>query len=229
MGRYSKAALCLSSAAAFQSVQCFRPSSFSHRQPTFFHDMLTSKQRTFGGVISATVYSSYDPNDFNGEDWKTNMIDAIPNPLADDEADEEEFEASNTPKSLQRLAANSYTVDLPIGDLSEDMLGLSLRQVGKGNQISDLALDVDSLLLVESSDMNTIKNTKNNENNEQMLDKAAWTNLFENEVGPNFEGVVVSKIIENGLAWNAGVRIGDVLIATSATMGDVSAKMNAVA
>ena len=35
-------------------------------------------------------------------------------------------------------------------------------------------------------------------------------------------GVVVSRIVRGGLAWKAGVRAGDRIVATSATMGDVS-------
>ena len=35
-----------------------------------------------------------------------------------------------------------------------------------------------------------------------------------------FDGVVVSSVARGGLAWESGVRAGDVLTATSATLGD---------
>jgi hypothetical protein len=38
-------------------------------------------------------------------------------------------------------------------------------------------------------------------------------------VKESFDGVVVSSVTRGGLAWQAGVRAGDVLAATSATIG----------
>ncbi len=35
-------------------------------------------------------------------------------------------------------------------------------------------------------------------------------------------GVVVSRVLRGSIAWNAGVRAGDRIVATSATIGDVS-------
>jgi hypothetical protein len=36
----------------------------------------------------------------------------------------------------------------------------------------------------------------------------------------SFDGVVVSSVARGGLAWKSGVRAGDILTATSATMGN---------
>jgi C-terminal processing protease CtpA/Prc len=36
------------------------------------------------------------------------------------------------------------------------------------------------------------------------------------------DGIIVSSIKRGGLAWNLGIRAGDMLVATSATLGDVS-------
>ena len=70
--------------------------------------------------------------------------------------------------------------------------------------------------------------TSNSNNNEgstntmigsiQVLQNSALLMMQE-----SFDGVVVSSVAMGGLAWEAGVRAGDVLTATSATMGNVSA------
>lgn len=39
---------------------------------------------------------------------------------------------------------------------------------------------------------------------------------------PEMKGIIVSRVVRGGVAWGAGVRSGDFLLATSATLGDVS-------
>ena len=49
----------------------------------------------------------------------------------------------------------------------------------------------------------------------QLLQNSALEMLDE-----SFDGVVVSSVARGGLAWKSGVRAGDILTATSATMGN---------
>lgn len=212
-------------------AESFRPLSIPGGQPV---TPSLSKQRTLLlRPLSASVDSSFDANNGDiGDEWKQNVESitsaysySLPRPSIDYDDQDEEFDVPYAPKTMARLSANSYTVDLPITATVDLPVGMSLRQVGRGNKISDVALSVDSLTLMDANESITktsVANTQMTEdkNNAQILDEDTLTNLFENNFGPNFEGVIVSEVIENGLAWNAGVRLGDVLVATSATLGD---------
>ena len=111
-------------------------------------------------------------------------------------------------------------------------IGMSLRQVYSGRKISELALDVDTLrfqsfvdelqgrsLVCEDGDVECemeaeLLSLQNSFGSVQVLQNSAVEMLT-----TSFDGVVVSSVAIGGLAWNAGVRAGDVLTATSATMG----------
>mmetsp|Transcript_39912 Transcript_39912/g.96065 ORF Transcript_39912/g.96065 Transcript_39912/m.96065 type:complete len:1105 (+) Transcript_39912:280-3594(+) len=115
-------------------------------------------------------------------------------------------------------------------------IGMSLRQVYRGRKLSELALDVDTLRF--QSFMDELQGRRVDEETES--DLAVTTEGMEGEINelPNsldsvqvlqnhalemmkesFDGVVVSSVAQGGLAWEAGVRAGDVLTATSATIG----------
>ncbi|KAL7542112.1 hypothetical protein ACHAXR_011528 [Thalassiosira sp. AJA248-18] len=107
-------------------------------------------------------------------------------------------------------------------------IGMSLRQVYSGRKLSELALDVDTLRFqsfqdelqgrrVEAEDQDDEAQKDENEpslGSVQVLQNSALEMLT-----GSFDGVVVSSVARGGLAWNSGVRAGDVLTATSATMG----------
>jgi len=219
MVRYSNAVFFLISTSALLYADSFQSLSLPG-------NAMLSKNTSPDKAISASVYSSYDGNKKRiSEELKESMQKlTFSSPFED--VDDDDFDNySTSPKDLSRLSANSYTIELPLSSTLETPLGLSLRQVGKGTQISDLALNLDSLNLVTPRDISEKAVSKENEKIENefqiyTLDDTTLVNLFENNFGPNFEGVIVSEVMENGLAWEAGVRIGDVLVATSATMGD---------
>lgn len=98
-------------------------------------------------------------------------------------------------------------------------IGMSLRQVYSGRKLSELALDVDTMRFQSFEDEVQGRRVDGEENAQvsgsvQVLQNSSLEMLKE-----SFDGVVVSSVARGGLAWQSGVRAGDVLIATSATIG----------
>ena len=117
----------------------------------------------------------------------------------------------------QRLVGErvkTYLVTLPLASTSiEDKsevlsIGLTLSQISKGRMIESTVLDLDTLEFQESRDL------KNRENVKQ-TDESSLTKRVDGE----FQGLVVSSVVEGSSAWVAGVRAGDILRTTSATLG----------
>ncbi len=103
-------------------------------------------------------------------------------------------------------------------------IGMALRQVNDG-QISNVALDMDTLQYISTtSNTDSMVGQQYNEDEEKVKFKnKAYMILEEDEaISDEFVGVVVSSVQFDGIAYKAGVRPGDVVLATSATMGDVS-------
>jgi S1-C subfamily serine protease len=105
---------------------------------------------------------------------------------------------------------------------------MSLRQVTSGKRLSELALDVDTLrfqsfvdelqgrsVLEEVSGEDVAAEEGGLVGSIQVLQNSALDGLKE-----SFDGVLVSSVARGGLAWEAGVRAGDVLVGTSATIGN---------
>lgn len=118
-----------------------------------------------------------------------------------------------------------YEIALPISKAAQDTtamkyLGVTLSEVGTG-PISAKVLDLDSLQYlasVEETELRVAANANAGEKGTgsiQYLDEA-MRDVVEDDT---FRGVVVSSVVRGGIAWNAGVRAGDMLMATSATMG----------
>ena len=105
-------------------------------------------------------------------------------------------------------------------------LGIQLRQISARGEISDTSLDLDSLRYLSVAqevyrDMNDA--TPDNVGEEGPLGSVQPLNLPVNFVlNPNMKGIIVSGVVRGSVAWDAGVRSGDFLMATSATLGDVS-------
>jgi len=103
-------------------------------------------------------------------------------------------------------------------------VGMSLRQVYSGRRLSELSLDVDTLRFQSFVDELRGRRVEGQESNgEDTTDVMGSIQVLQNGalglLRETFDGVVVSSVTQNGLAWNAGVRAGDVLSATSATIG----------
>lgn len=107
-------------------------------------------------------------------------------------------------------------------------IGMSLRQVYIGRKLSELALDVDTLRFQSFVDELQGRRVDGEEVEEDAGDSSSSATVGSVKVLQNsaletltesFDGVVVSSVTIGGLAWKSGVRAGDVLTATSATLG----------
>lgn len=133
--------------------------------------------------------------------------------------EEDYSRSSNKVESLASLVAKGQEIAIT------NTIGMSLRQVFSGRKLSELALDVDTLRFQSFDDELQGRRIVDEEKDAdamkfdilgsiQVLQKTALELLNE-----SFDGVVVSSVARGGLAWQSGVRAGDVLTATSATMG----------
>ena len=137
-----------------------------------------------------------------------------------DDADEEAIAVKR--KIVKERTTGNYEVAFPLRPSSaiestmEESIGVSLCQVEPGVVVSDLHLNMDTLKYQEMAAADGY----------EVLDPSTLTNKF----GTDFRGIVVSAVHKEGRAWAVGVRVGDVLTATSATLGGVSDNldMNAV-
>ena len=102
-------------------------------------------------------------------------------------------------------------------------IGMSLRQVYSGRKLSELALDVDTLRFQSFVDELQGRSVDDSEDVMDAASGVGSVQLLQNSalemLDELFDGVVVSSVARGGLAWNSGVRAGDILTATSATMG----------
>lgn len=103
-------------------------------------------------------------------------------------------------------------------------MGLQLRQISDQGEISDTSLDLDSMRYLSVAeevyrDMNVV--TPDNVEEDGPVGSVQLLNLPVNFVlDPEMKGIIVSRVIRGSLSWNAGVRSGDFMLATSATLGD---------
>jgi hypothetical protein len=99
-------------------------------------------------------------------------------------------------------------------------VGMSLRQVYSGRRLSELALDVDTLRFQSFVGELQGRDVSDEDAEDYSLGSLqVLQNSVLKLVEESFDGVVVSSVTRGGLAWQAGVRAGDILVATSATMG----------
>lgn len=126
-------------------------------------------------------------------------------------------------ESMTVSADGSY-----IDGVVENKLGISLRQIEPKDafreqvQISEQSLALDGLkyLSFEESDvlnknMGSSYDEEGTAGSVQILDEGAIGSTYDGKAG-----LIVSSVVRGSLAWEAGVRAGDLLMATSATIGD---------
>lgn len=119
---------------------------------------------------------------------------------------------ANIVQDIELTNKQSVTFDirLPLAADAESAWGMSLRQA-KGGYLSDLALDIDmdSTSQVLYRDMSAGSAMKE-ENKVGAFD-----------VDSNFSGVIITDVVPGGKAAEIGLKVGDILVGTSATMGEV--------
>ena len=109
----------------------------------------------------------------------------------------------------------------PADDMISQQIGLSLREVSKNAVLSEYALDMDSLQSQTFMD-EKIRDSKRSTPPTGAGSVQLLTDAKREILDEDFNGLVVSSVVRGGLAWNAGVRVGDKLMASSATMGEVN-------
>ena len=108
----------------------------------------------------------------------------------------------------------TYTVNLPLASsvLEERSkllsIGISLCQIKKGRVFERPYLNLDTLELEEMTSSQNLEEV-------EFMDEQGLARRIDGE----FQGIVVASVIQGSAAWTAGVRAGDILQATSATMG----------
>lgn len=141
-----------------------------------------------------------------------------PQPLSTYNGEEFDNSRSNKVEALASLVAKGQEIAIA------NTIGMSLRQVYSGRKLSELALDVDTLRFQSFEDEvqgRRIIDDKKDDDVAQLFSgsiQVLQTTTLE-MLKESFDGVVVSSVARGGLAWQSGVRAGDVLMATSATMG----------
>jgi hypothetical protein len=130
-----------------------------------------------------------------------------------DEPDIEEAEIALKQRMVEKRV-KTYAVTLPLastpieGKSTVLSMGITLGQIRKGRTIDSTSLNLDTLRFDESDGSQGTKGL-------QKMDEASLRRRVDGE----FQGLVVSSIVEGSSSWVAGVRAGDILKTTSATIG----------
>ena len=178
----------------------------------------------------------------------SSAADQVVTAVSEDSDYVDEYEVEQAELAQRRAAAareaarrrNQYEITVPIAKSTSTTsttkqqmataasVGLTLRQITAGGQISSAALDFDSTTLInnlsteEEMDPTLREGDGSVEILGAMLDSDDdKTSMVESGSGNGTAGVIVSSVVRDGAAWEAGVRPGDVILATSATVGQV--------
>lgn len=133
---------------------------------------------------------------------------------------------------LRRLGGSvgeTYKITLPfskhkakaVSSSATKALGICIGQVAQGGSaLSDYELDLDTLQIVDA----TQKSFESSGSASSQQDPQAVVRMDAVNVLPRADisgaALLVSSVVKDSLAWQQGVRPGDLLMATSATMGD---------
>mmetsp|Transcript_4943 Transcript_4943/g.6972 ORF Transcript_4943/g.6972 Transcript_4943/m.6972 type:complete len:1087 (-) Transcript_4943:79-3339(-) len=211
---------------------CFSPfvasSSLSSRGATATADLVNSQSRNNhnrGGIRRDASTTLYD-NAYPGDDEETQKqqlssslgaaisnVNATISQMVADEEDIYEAEAELKKRIVQERSGN-YEVVIPLQATETEglTLGFSLCEVDQ-RVFSDVDLNFDTLRL-EAPPAEVTGDV--DDGSIQTMDQSKMARLLP----PDVKGVVVSSIVKGGWAWNQGIRPGDLLKATSATLGD---------
>jgi len=165
-------------------------------------------------MSASTLYNPEDSNDIQGafRTMSSDYLDSLSGALSDDD-DPYEVEIALKKQMVKARADRTTLGTYRVSFVLAAPLGMTLCQMDPGLVFSDVDLNVDTLtsqaapLTGANANLATIdlKTTKE-------------------RLGPSFRGLLVSSVVKEGRAWKAGIRPGDILAATSATVGDVSVR-----
>lgn len=149
-------------------------------------------------------------NDANIGDALSSVTNAAVDSIANAVKDEPDVDAQEVARKQElvqkRQSAKLYQVTLPLSKSSD--IGISLCQISKGPTMdTDMELNLDTLEIEKRKESET--------DNDIEMDIAK----IQRQIYGEYSGLVVSYVRENSAAWEAGVRQGDILKRTSATLG----------
>jgi hypothetical protein len=216
MVRYGIALAALLSATTttqVNSFQSFQPDSLKSRENI-------SSRRGVGYDMKRDISASSSTPEYPNGDALGEAVMSVAEAARDtlSKAVSDEPDASETGIALKKRQvqerSKTYKVTLPLTASrvkANSILstGLTFAQISKGRTFSEEQLSLDSLRIGKF-------NIKVDDENVQAMDREK----VERTVDTNFQGVVVSTVIQGSAAWTAGVRAGDMLKSTSATLGD---------
>lgn len=185
-----------------------------------------STRTEFGGVNSRLQLSA-SPTYFSDDEERRDLrkdvdrlsadvtkvgseyLESFSKALTEDEVDAYEAEMAEREKIVMEQR-RQYDVTLPL----TETLGITLCQVDKGKEFSDYDLNMDAMVF--QSPLAPVSEATDGE--ALTMDQSQ----VKKRLDPAFKGIVVSSVVVGGKAWHSGIRPGDTLISTSATLGDVS-------
>lgn len=229
MVRYGAALAVLLSASASSvySFSNFEPSSRNLARHTAY-----AWQRQV-----AARSSEFDDNNNNNNNQSVgDAVDALTTAARDsihnavvaaDEPDLYEAEIALKKKLVQERS-KTYTVTLPLSKAAATSssilsMGVTLRQINKGRVLlpDELVLDTLSIQRAARVEIDTAMMDMKKEEDKDTIDRFDFDlPTLASKVKGDFCGTVVSSVSKKSAAWAAGVRAGDILKSTSATLGD---------
>jgi len=180
--------------------------------------------------------SEYDNNNNNNKNKNKSVgdaVDALTTAARDsihkavvsaDEPDLYEAEIALKKKLVQERS-KTYTVTLPLSKAAATSssilsMGVTLRQINKGRVLSPDELVLDTLSIQRAARVEVDTDTEQVEE-QDTIDRFDFDlPSLARKVKGDFTGTVVSSVSKKSAAWAAGVRAGDILKSTSATLGD---------
>lgn len=216
MVRLGTALALLLSSTRWQSV-----SSFHNFQPSSLNHVIMSRRRAEHDlqrqVASSSSSSEFNQNGDSIGDALNSVTSAARDSIANavrDEPDTDEARIALKKRQVQGRT-KTYIVTLPLlsSNVIEEQsqmlsMGMSLCQVNKGREFEGLELDLDSLEFLKTDAIAESENA-------ERLDEVSLSRRINFE----FHGLVVSSVTKDGAAWTAGIRPGDIVKTTSATVG----------
>ena len=213
MARFGVALALLLTPPSVQSFHNFQPQSLSH-----IREKLVSRQATDKVQRGVSASSSGSAEFVSNIDTLNEALNTVTNAARDsiaeavsDEPDSDEAEIALKQRMVGERV-QTYSVTLPLaskkGKSEVLSIGLTLSQIRRGRVIDSNALNLDTLQFDEND------GSKESDGVEKM-DEATLLRRVDGE----FQGLVVSSVVEGSSAWVAGVRAGDLLRTTSATVG----------
>eukprot|EP00977_Amphora_coffeiformis_P015428 scaffold4510_cov183-Amphora_coffeaeformis.AAC.113 len=131
-----------------------------------------------------------------------------------EDIDEEALRRKRRQLADRQLQAGTFRVQVDLGV----PLGLTLAQVQPGRKMMERTLDLDQLVKEETKSTRSISSQDAADENGVSRQRMDWPTMV-GRMDLDFHGLLVSSVVQGGVAWKAGIRAGDILTAVSATVG----------